>query len=247
MVIFLHHAVQNGVRNGGVAHPGMPMLDRQLAGDDGGFVDSPVINDLQQVRTGLGINTGHTPIIQQQHIRLGQLNQPLAKRPVSMADTQFLSQAGYSLVIRRVSPPTRVLRQCTRQPGLARAGRTGDQHTVTAVNPVAQSQTHHRPAVHPASGAAIQILNAGLAVLQPCIFEQSGLTFVIALMHLTVHQQRQAFLKADGRHSSLGELLLQPASHTGQAQTAQLFNRCVHHHGCLCCWVVCYRCHGHHW
>ena len=36
--MFLHETVQHGVRDGGVADPGMPVLDRQLAGDDGCLV-----------------------------------------------------------------------------------------------------------------------------------------------------------------------------------------------------------------
>lgn len=35
------------------------MLNRQLAGDDGGFVGSVVVNDLQQVSTGLTVDPGH--------------------------------------------------------------------------------------------------------------------------------------------------------------------------------------------
>ena len=62
------------------------MLDRQLAGDDRGFVGRSVIDDLQQISPGLGIHSRHTPVIEQQHIRLGQLNQPLAKRPITVAD-----------------------------------------------------------------------------------------------------------------------------------------------------------------
>ena len=63
--------------------------------------------------------------------------------------------------------------------------------------------------------------------------EQAGLAFVVAPVDLAVYQQRHSLLKADGAHARLGELLLQSSGHARQAQTAQLFNRRVHHHG-LC-------------
>ena len=62
-MISLHHAVQNGVSNGGIAHQGMPVLNGQLADDDGGFIGSPVINYLQQISLGPAAQAGFTPIV----------------------------------------------------------------------------------------------------------------------------------------------------------------------------------------
>ena len=45
----LQKAIQNGVSNGRIPNPGMPMFYRQLAGNDRGFVAGAVIDDLQQV------------------------------------------------------------------------------------------------------------------------------------------------------------------------------------------------------
>ena len=53
------------------SHPGMPMCNGSLTGDDGGLVGGMVINNFQQVRSGVGINAGHDPIVQKQHIRPG--------------------------------------------------------------------------------------------------------------------------------------------------------------------------------
>ena len=43
-MILLHHPVQNRIRYGGVAYPRMPVLNGQLAGNDGGLVTRTVIN-----------------------------------------------------------------------------------------------------------------------------------------------------------------------------------------------------------
>ena len=41
-MIALHDAVEDGVGDGGITDPGMPVLDWQLAGNDRGLVGSTV-------------------------------------------------------------------------------------------------------------------------------------------------------------------------------------------------------------
>ena len=99
-MVALHDAVQNGVGDGGVTDPCVPVFDWQLAGDDRGFAAGPVVNDLQQVRTRHAVDGPHAPIIQDQDIGLGQLEQPFAEGLAAVPDAQFFLQAGYSLVDR---------------------------------------------------------------------------------------------------------------------------------------------------
>ena len=58
----------------------------QLTGDDGGLVGSPVVVDFHEVGACLAVDACHSPIIEQQYVSLGQGNQPLAKRPVAVAN-----------------------------------------------------------------------------------------------------------------------------------------------------------------
>ena len=175
-VVALHDAVQNGVRDRGVADPGVPMLNRQLAGDDRRFTASPVINDLQEVRAGHAVDGAHTPVVEYKDVGLGQLEQPFAEGPATVPDTQFFLQAGYTLVDRAVATPAGVLRQCAGQPRLASAGRAGDQHTVTGADPLAQSNAHHLAAVDASTGTCVDILNRSLAVLEVRVLGVPGVT-----------------------------------------------------------------------
>ena len=88
-MILVHHPIQNCVGNSRIPNPRMPVLDGQLAGDDGGLVASAVIDDLQQISTCLAVNAGHAPIVKQQHIRFGQGNEPLAKAAVAVTNAQI--------------------------------------------------------------------------------------------------------------------------------------------------------------
>ncbi len=44
--------VEDGIGDGGIVEPGVPVLDRQLAGDDGGLAGGAVVDDVEQVVAG---------------------------------------------------------------------------------------------------------------------------------------------------------------------------------------------------
>ena len=93
-MVTLHDAIQNGVGNGGVADPGMLVLHRQLASDDGGLVASPVVDDPKQIRARHAVDGPHGPVVEDQHVGLGQLKQPFAEGATAVPDAQFFLQAG---------------------------------------------------------------------------------------------------------------------------------------------------------
>jgi hypothetical protein len=49
------------------------MLDGQLVGNDGGALAHPVINDLQQIGPRGRVQVANAPVIEHQHIDLGEL------------------------------------------------------------------------------------------------------------------------------------------------------------------------------
>lgn len=72
----------------------MPVLHRPPAGDDRRFVFSRVVNDLKGIRAGYSVVCDHAPVIERQHVGLGQLQQPTTEGPAAVADAQFFRQAG---------------------------------------------------------------------------------------------------------------------------------------------------------
>lgn len=56
-MVALHDAVEDSVGDGGIADPGMPVFDRQLAGDDGGLAACAVIDDLAERVEGQVLKT----------------------------------------------------------------------------------------------------------------------------------------------------------------------------------------------
>jgi len=58
--------VENGVSDGRIADPGVPMLDRQLTRDDRRARACTVIDDLHQVRAREAVHGGHAPAVKDQ-------------------------------------------------------------------------------------------------------------------------------------------------------------------------------------
>lgn len=130
-VMTLHQPVEHGVSHRLVADPLVPVFDGQLAGDDRGAVVRAVIDDLQQIGSGLPVHGGHSPVVQQQYVRTFERIEPARKRAVGVPNSKFLTQAWNPLIQHAVSTPTGMLGQGTRDPRFARARGAGDQHSVT--------------------------------------------------------------------------------------------------------------------
>jgi len=87
-----------------------------------------------------------------------------------------------------------------------------NEHTVAALNPVAQCQTHHRTAIETTPGAGVGIFNVRLREFQVGSFGQTDLALVTAPMHLTVHSQGQVILKAHAYQISLVSCSCKPVA-----------------------------------
>lgn len=129
--------VEDGVGQGGIAQGLMPVRDRQLAGDDGGAGLVAFVQEFQQVAAAGIIEQGQPPVVEHQHLDLGQGRHQRDEAPVGVGDGEFLQQPRQALIACRVALPTRGIGQGTGQVGLADPGGAGDQYRLVATDPVA--------------------------------------------------------------------------------------------------------------
>ncbi len=88
-MISLHDAIEYGVCNSRITDPGVPVFDGKLASDDGGAGAGTIVDDLQQVRACGTVDRPHAPVIKEQHVGLGELQQPFAEDAAAVTDAQF--------------------------------------------------------------------------------------------------------------------------------------------------------------
>src|SRR5260370_20076129 len=64
----MDQAVENGVGVGGIADQHVPLIDRELAGDDGGAAAVAVLEDLQEVMAGCGVERLEGPGVENEGV-----------------------------------------------------------------------------------------------------------------------------------------------------------------------------------
>src|SRR5689334_21805215 len=68
----VNEAVEHRVGNGGIADVGVPVVDWQLAGDDGGSAAVPIVDDFQQIASLLGGEWCQSPVIEDEDLHACQ-------------------------------------------------------------------------------------------------------------------------------------------------------------------------------
>ena len=83
----VHDAVENGVGQGWIVEVGVPMLDRQLTGDQGGFAGSAIVEQFEQVIAFGLADRRESPIVEDQEVGAGELLQATSEAAVAVGDT----------------------------------------------------------------------------------------------------------------------------------------------------------------
>jgi hypothetical protein len=100
----------------------VPVLDGQLAGDEGGSAAVAVFKDLEQV-AAFGIRErSEAPVIEDEQLRLRELRQQLGVGAVSACERQITEQPAHPEVPGGQAAPAGGLSECTREVCLAAAG-----------------------------------------------------------------------------------------------------------------------------
>ena len=114
------------------------------------------------------------PVIEDQDVDLGELDEPFAEAAAAVQHTQFLGQTRHAQVQGAVAAPAGVLGERAGQPGLAHAGGAGDR----IVSPRSIQCESARPIralrVDAAAGCEGRVLDAGAGVLQLGALQQPG-------------------------------------------------------------------------
>ena len=109
-----------------VVEVGVPGFDRQLAGDQGRARADAVVQQFEQVVALRWPHGGDRKIVDHDQVELGQCGKPPREAAVAVRDLQFVEQSCRAHVQHREPAARGLMRQCTRQPRLARARRLRD-------------------------------------------------------------------------------------------------------------------------
>jgi len=146
---------------GRVADGGVPGVDRELAGDDGGGAAVAVVHDLEEVAAVLGRKRCQAPIVENEELDAGEILEETGMPSVAAGECQSLEQPRHALVENGAAVAARLVPEGTGDPALADAGRAADQQIVMAVDPIAGGELLEERAIEAADGAQIDVLDDG--------------------------------------------------------------------------------------
>lgn len=86
--------IEDGICQGGITDGFMPMVDGELACDDGGTPSVPVLDDLQQVPALRRNEDGKPPIVKDQHVEPARALSMRAWRPSPRARASASKRRG---------------------------------------------------------------------------------------------------------------------------------------------------------
>ena len=195
----MNEAIEDGVGQGWVADGLVPVLDRQLAGDDGGGAAVAVFEDFQQVTALGGGEDGEAPVVDDQHLPAGDgFEDAFMAAPVSRTGATGKSEgfepARGALIEDGPPVPASLVAEGAGDPAFAKTGGAGDQQVLLARNPAAIRKMGHDTAVKAAWRAQVQIFDAGI-LAQGGEFKAGRQLLIVSFCRLAVDQQAGAIFK----------------------------------------------------
>ncbi len=181
-------SVEYGVCQCGIADGLMPMLDRELTGDDGGAAAMAVFEDLQQIAALRWSEDGQAPVIEDQDVQFGDSLEHTGVTSVPSGEGEGFEEAR-DAVIDDASPVTACLvAESAGDPAFAEAGLAGDQQVLAPIDPAAFDEMRHDSAIEAARRAAIEILDAG-GLAQCGKLQACGQALGVSLCSLAIDKQ----------------------------------------------------------
>ena len=153
----MNQPVADRIGDAGFANGGVPGRGRELAGNQRRGALTAIFQDLEQIPP-LGVGQWREQlVIDGQEIELGQLGEQSAIGAVPATDGQVVQEPRCPDIRRGEAVATRALDEGRGEPGLADAGRSGDQQMVVIADPATRAEAQDHLTVEPAGRAEIDI------------------------------------------------------------------------------------------
>src|SRR2546426_10628307 len=130
-------AIADGVRHGGVPEVVVPLVGRELAGDDGRASLTAILQDLQEIAPVLVAQGPESPVLEHHDVDAGELAEQPQVGAVGVREGELIEESGEAAVESAVALAARLLREGAGDKRLARPGRARDEDLLVLVDPAA--------------------------------------------------------------------------------------------------------------
>ena len=191
----MEQPVKDRVSERRIPHSLMPVLNRELTGDDGCAAPVSILQEFESVASVLIIEGGKPPIIEHQSGMFGQGGHEFRISSIALGHREFLEEARQPQIQNGIPFATGLVAQGTCEPGVADAGGAGDEHIVALVDPLARDQAQQEGFIEPTRVTIVDLLSAGTQP-QRGLAHTRGEPAVTSDRHLAIDEQPQACFEA---------------------------------------------------
>ncbi len=218
----MHHPVEDGVGQGGVADGGVPLRHRQLADDGDRGPCVALVHQFQEVVAVDRLQRAQPEVVDDDQLhRTEPLHDPEELTGGARLPEQ-LQQRRHAQVANRMVQQAGGVPDGTGQIGLSGAARSGDQQVLVAPDPVALAELGDLSSLEVACVAVVHIVERRRHP-EPGGPDQPLLAALVAALQLMVHQQRQPLGEREiVVGAGLLHLMLQRLGHRPQRQPAKI-------------------------
>ena len=212
----VNEAVEDGICERWVADGFVPLVNGELACDDGGSAAVAVFEDFQQVTALRGGEDGEAPIVNDQHIHAGDGFEDAFMAAIATGQSKGLEHARRTLIEDGPPIPARLVAKGAGDPAFAQTGRPGYQQVLVPGDPAAIGKMRHDTAVKATWAAQVQILDAGI-LAQGGELQPRGQFLAVTLRGLSVDQQAETLFEGEIVEGCRPALFFKRRCNAGQA------------------------------
>ena len=204
-----------------LADDGMPLIDRDLAGKDGGAATVAFLNDFQQIVAGLSVDGFQGEVVQDQQLDAEQRAAEPGVTAIALGQSQISEHFVGALIKNGLLVAARLVSQRASEPGFTNAGRTADDQVVVFINPFADDEGLEQRSIQAARRAVIDVLDGGL-MAQAGIAQPADQFLVGAVCGFAIQQQSQPFRRGEVIGLAGRDDFVERLGHAEQAQAVEL-------------------------
>src|SRR5207302_1826471 len=176
----MNEPVEDRIGVSRIANESVPLVDRDLTGEDGRATPIAFLEDLVEVTPSAGVERFEAPIVEDEELDAGQPAQDAGIAAVTAGEREFGEELGNPLIENRAVVAAGLVTQGTSKPRLAHAGRPAQDQIVMRVDPLTIGELVKQRAVEAAWGPGSDVLDAGL-LAQSGVAQPGGKPLVAAM------------------------------------------------------------------
>lgn len=158
----VNEAVQDGVGIGWISNDVMPCRHGKLTGDDGRTAAVAILEDFEEIMTGLIIERFKAPIVEDQQLNAAKGPLQACVTAVASGECQIGEQARDTLIENGPIVSAGLVAESAGQPALADTRWAADGEIVVGIDPVAGDELEEQSSIEAAVAAIVDILGSGL-------------------------------------------------------------------------------------